>query len=102
MKITNVTTHAIRMPLNLAGDVPRVGGHERRALEMLLVRVDTDEGVTGWGEGFGHTIWPATKAAIDTIIAPLVIGRDARVNELMPGLTRSLHSAGRHGAVTYG
>lgn len=91
------------MPLKLAGDVPHVGGQARTALEMLLVRVDTDEGVTGWGEGFGHGIWPATRAAIDNVIAPRCIGRDpTQINALMTELTRGLHSAGRHGAVTYG
>jgi D-galactarolactone cycloisomerase len=103
MKITKITTHAVNMPLKLRGDVPHVGGQARTALEMLLVQVDTDEGVTGWGEGFGHRIWSATRAAIDHIIAPVCIGRDPRsINVLMSELARSLHSAGRHGAVTYG
>ncbi|MGZ5115650.1 MAG: hypothetical protein ACXWCP_15005 [Burkholderiales bacterium] len=43
---------------------------------MLLVRVDTDEGITGWGEGFGHRIGSATPAAIDKIMAPVSVGRD--------------------------
>jgi D-galactarolactone cycloisomerase len=103
MKITRITTHAINMPLRLGGDVPHVGGQARTALEMLLVRVETDEGVTGWGEGFGHRIWSATRAAIDNIIAPVCIGRDpCAINALMSELTRTLHGAGRHGAVTYG
>ena len=103
MKITSITTHVVNMPLKLRGDVPHVGGVARTALEMLLVRIDTDEGVTGWGEGFGHGIWPATRAAIDRIIAPRLIGRDpTAINTLMSEVTRSLHSAGRHGAVTYG
>jgi L-alanine-DL-glutamate epimerase-like enolase superfamily enzyme len=103
MKITKITTHAINMPLKLDGDVPHVGGVARTALEMLLVRIDTDDGLTGWGEGFGHRIWSATKAAIDNIIAPSCIGRDPRdINALMNELTRSLHSAGRHGAVSFG
>src|SRR3954468_7376798 len=103
MKITKISTHVVNMPLKLDGDVPHVGGQARTALEMLLVRVDTDDGVTGWGEGFGHRIWSATRAAIDNIIAPVLIGRDpTQISLLMAELTRSLHSAGRHGAVTYG
>lgn len=103
MKITQITTHVVDMPLKLDGDVPHVGGQARKSLETLLVRIDTDEGVTGWGEGFGHRIWSATRAAIDRIIAPSCIGRDpTQINVLMTELTRSLHSAGRHGAVTYG
>ncbi|HEV7391663.1 MAG TPA: mandelate racemase/muconate lactonizing enzyme family protein [Burkholderiales bacterium] len=103
MKITKITTHVVNMPLKLDGDVPHVGGQARTALEMLLVRVDTDEGITGWGEGFGHRIWSATRAAIDKLIAPVCIGRDpTQISVLMNELTRSLHSAGRHGAMTYG
>src|SRR5919106_4048692 len=103
MKITKISTHAINMPLKLRGDVPHVGGQARTALEMLLVRIDTDEGVTGWGEGFGHRIWSATRAAIDNIIAPVCIGRDASaITPLMTELARTFHSAGRHGAVSYG
>jgi L-alanine-DL-glutamate epimerase-like enolase superfamily enzyme len=49
MKISKITTHVVNMPLKLDGDVPQVGGQARTALEMLLVRVDTDEGITGWG-----------------------------------------------------
>ena len=61
---------------------------------IVLVRVSTDEGITGWGEGFGHRIFPATKAVIDTMLAPLCIGRDplaiASLNsELQRGLTGS-------------
>ena len=63
MKITKISTHVINMPMKLRGDVPHVGGQARTALEMLLVRIDTDEGVTGWGEGFGHRIWSATRVA---------------------------------------
>jgi len=103
MKITRITTHVLNMPLKLRGDVPHVGGQARTALEMLLVRIDTDEDVTGWGEAFGHRIWSATRAAIDNIIAPVCIGRDpGAISTLMVELTRTLHSAGRHGAVTYG
>jgi L-alanine-DL-glutamate epimerase-like enolase superfamily enzyme len=103
MKITKISTHVVDMPMKLRGDVPHVGGQARTALEMLLVRIDTDEGITGWGEGFGHRIWSATRAAIDNIIAPLCIGKDASaINALHADLTRALHGAGRHGAVTFG
>ncbi len=43
-------------------------------MDTLLVRVDTDEGVTGWGEGFGHRIFTATKAALDSFIGPMCVG----------------------------
>ena len=62
MKMTGITTHVINMPLKLDGDVPHVGGQARTALEMLLVRVDTDAGEASHRAGaraaalmhFGH------------------------------------------------
>ena len=41
----------------------------------MLVRVK--DGLVDWGEAFGHAAIPATKAALDGIVAPLVVGRDA-------------------------
>ena len=69
---------------------------------MLLVRLDTDEGVTGWGEAFGHGVCPATKTAFDTLVAPMLIGRDpSAIDALMDDLQQTLHLFGRSGAVMY-
>lgn len=77
MKITAVETLVVRMPMLIDGDVlPKVSGVTRTAMDTLLVRIDTDEGISGWGEGFGHRIYTATKAAIDSFIGPMCIGRD--------------------------
>ncbi len=79
-----------------------VGGQARTAIEMLWLRVDTDEGVSGWGEGFGHRVWPATRTALDRMIAPLCIGRDpAPIPALMNDLARLVHGGGRSGPVMY-
>ncbi len=103
VKVTAVETIVLQLPLRLDGPPPMVSGQPRTAIEVLLVRVDTDAGITGWGEGFGHRVWPATRVAIDRMIAPLVVGRDAtQVAPLMADLCRSLHGAGRSGPVMYG
>lgn len=102
MKITSIETFVVRMPLLISGEAPMVSGQARTAIEMLLVRVDTDAGVCGWGEGFGHRVWPATRTALDRMVAPLCIGRDPReINALMGDLARALHGAGRSGPVLY-
>ena len=103
MKVTAVQTFVVQLPLKLDGPPPMVSGQPRTAIETLLVRVDTDAGITGWGEGFGHRVWPATRMAIDRMIAPLLVGRDAtHIGPLMNELCRSLHGAGRTGPVMYG
>ena len=102
MKITAVTTFVNRMPLVISGDAPMVGGQARTAMETLLVRVDTDAGISGWGEGFGHRVWPATRVALERMIVPLCIGRDpTAITALMHDLARSVHGAGRNGPLMY-
>ena len=102
MKITKLETFVVRMPLVLDGPRPLVGGQERSAIETLLLRVDTDAGVSGWGEGFGHRVWPATRTALDQIVAPLAIGRDpTAIRQVMNTLARTLTGAGRSGPVSY-
>ena len=103
MKITAVETTVVRMPMRIDGPTPRMGDAPRTSMDILLVRVDTDEGVTGWGEAFGHRAIPTTRTAIDVLIAPLCIGRDpAAIDELSLHIQHALHGGGRNGPVIYG
>ena len=103
MRITKVETIVVNMPMVIEGPVlPQQGGRPRTSMDTLLVRVDTDGGVTGWGEGFGHRIFPATKAALDTLIGPMCVGRDpSAIAALMDELQRNLTGVGRNGPAMY-
>ncbi len=102
MKITAIETIVINMPMKISGSAPMLGGKARTSIDTLMVRIDTDEGVSGWGEAFGHRIWPATRAAIDTLIGPQCIGRDpAAIGALANDLQRNLHGVGRNGSAMY-
>ena len=48
--------------MRIEGPGPLMGGAPRTSMEILLVRVDTDEGITGWGEAFGHRAIPTTRS----------------------------------------
>jgi D-galactarolactone cycloisomerase len=101
MKITSITTTLIHIPYE-AGAPTKLAGQSWSRMAILLVRVDTDEGVTGWGEGFGHAIAPATKATLDTMVAAHFIGRDPTdVESLMAEMFQRLHLFGRNGSVVY-
>ncbi len=61
-------------------------------LDTTFVRLDTDDGLRGWGEGcpWGHTYLPAHGAGIRAalaLLAPALIGRDPRalddINRIM-------------------
>jgi L-alanine-DL-glutamate epimerase-like enolase superfamily enzyme len=102
MKITAVTTFVTSMPMLVTGDTPLVGGRPRTTMETLLVRIDTDAGISGWGEAFGHRVWPVTRTAIDRMITPLCIGRDpTAITALMHDLAHAVHGAGRNGPAMY-
>src|SRR5512140_93998 len=103
MKITKVETIVVNMPMIIEGTVvPKASGVSRTSMDTLLVRVDTDEGVSGWGEGFGHRIFTATKAALDSFIGPMCIGRDpTAISALVDQLQRNLAGVGRNGPAMY-
>src|SRR5262245_34485812 len=102
MKITRVETLVFNLPMIINGATPMLGGAARTSIDMLLVRVETDGGVTGWGEAFGHRIFPATRAAIDTLLGPMCVGRDpARILAQSDELQKTLHGVGRNGPTLY-
>ena len=104
MKITRVTTHHHRTDFTYGASTGGVGGNlHLKAMDTLLVRVDTDAGIHGWGEGFGFTLAGTTKDAVDRLIGPACIGQDARdIAGLTRMLARRFHNFGRNGPVTFG
>lgn len=82
MKISRISIYAITLPLHhpykLAG-----GRLLFTELDSSFVRIETDDGVVGWGEGcpWGHTYAPAHGAGIRAaaeILAPTLLGMDPR------------------------
>ncbi len=103
MKITKVDTALVRIPYRHNGPPTGFGGRTWTTMDTLLVRVDAEDGLTGWGEAFGYNVNEGTKATIDSLIAPLCIGRDSSaIAQLMAELQQTLHFFGRGGPVIYG
>ena len=103
LKITAIDALVCSLPVIHRAGVPTLAGVPRKNLDMLLVRVTTDAGLIGWGEAFAHyNAWPATRAALQTLIAPRCIGKNALdINALTDALRRELHQVGRSGPVVY-
>ncbi len=85
MRISRITVWALTLPLNKPYSLS--GGRLRvNSLDSTFVRLETDEGLTGWGEGcpWGHTYLPAhgpgIRAGVETL-APFLIGLDPTAPE---------------------
>lgn len=103
MKITAIETSIVALPFDMGGPHTFFAGQLWDHLEILLVKVETDDGLVGWGEAFGHAAIPSTKAAIDTIIAPLMVGRDAGdINAITRSVLHGTHLLGRNGSFVFG
>lgn len=46
------------------------------SLEAVIVRLTTDTGIVGWGEAHTPSAPEASKAVIDTVFAPVILGSD--------------------------
>lgn len=74
MKIIRITSHV------LGYDLPEPLGYSQQYYTKRtahLVEVETDEGITGWGECFGAgNIALANKGIVEQVIQPMVLGMD--------------------------
>ncbi|MDP3418441.1 mandelate racemase/muconate lactonizing enzyme family protein [Falsiroseomonas sp.] len=104
MKITRVETHLHRSDFTYGAGASGGGGNLRLArIDTLLVRVETENGLHGWGEGFGFTLAQTTQDAVDRLIGPACLGQDARdIAGIGRMLARRFHNFGRNGPVGFG
>jgi D-galactarolactone cycloisomerase len=101
MKITRIQTTHLRIPMVLDG-APEFADRPGTALDVLVIQVETDEGITGWGEAFGHLAAQATVTTLDAVLAPRFQGRDPTdITGLMSEIGKALHPFGRNGAQSY-
>jgi D-galactarolactone cycloisomerase len=102
MKITAVEPFHISVPYDFGNTAQNAAAVQWRTMETLFVKVTTDEGLVGWGEGFGLAACGVTKVAVEKSVAPLAIGRDpADIATLITEVAYKLRSFGRNGPLTF-
>jgi D-galactarolactone cycloisomerase len=102
MRITRIEPIHVSIPFEHGAPKPSEGLGAGGRFDALFVRVDTDEGVTGWGEAFGYAAGPVTMAALTRIVAPFAVGRDATdITGLMGELWFRTKGMSRNGPVAF-
>lgn len=101
MKIARIAVYQADLPFP-HGPYYLSGGRAFHSLDATVVKIETDEGVTGWGEStpFGLGYLPAHGKGVRAGIAemaPFLLGQDPtrveRVNEVMDGVFPGILSA---------
>ena len=76
MKIKSVTTYILKVALGKERFYSSQCAFPER--NSLLVRVDTDEGITGWGEGGQYGPPEPVASCIQSVLTPMIIHEDPR------------------------
>jgi D-galactarolactone cycloisomerase len=74
MKISSISSHVLRVPLGDKTFYSSQAAFPER--NSYLVRVETDAGLVGWGEGGQYGPPEPVAACVDAVLAPRLIGRD--------------------------
>ena len=102
MQIKAIRTHYVRIPFDMGAAEQEFAGLRFPSMDHLLVEVETDAGISGWGEGFGHSIIPVTKSALEGYVGPWFIGKEATdIAALHREAAQAFHIFGRNGPVVY-
>jgi len=102
MKIKSVEAIPLQIPMSHGGPPTGWGGRDWAQLDIVIVKVETDNGIIGYGEAFSYNCRRAVVAMIEDMVAPLAIGRDATdIAALMKHVQLEMHLWGRYGISTF-
>lgn len=105
MQITEVRAHHVCIPYDAGVASFKQGASAIAALNMALVEVSTDAGLTGWGDAFSYVCPRSAVTAIDEMVAPQARGQDvpdaADIPAFMERIQRNLHLFGRYGITMF-
>ena len=85
MLITDVVTRLVEFPLERPFHPAWARGRNMTALQMVLIEVETDEGITGIGAAHAG---PEAMVAIDRFVKPYFVGEDPLAVERLAAVLR--------------
>ncbi len=102
MKITQAEAIPLTIPFQTGGAQAGWEGQAWKGLDIVLIRLETADGLVGWGEAFSYNCRRAVTAAFEDMVAPVVLGREVTdIAALMAKLQQTLHLFGRYGITMF-
>jgi len=102
MIIADVQSIPLRIPFQTGGKAWEMSGQAWNFLDTVLVRVEMEDGTVGWGDAFAYNCRAAVHGAVEQMVAPVVVGRDASdIAGLMAEMQQKLHLFGRYGITMF-
>lgn len=102
MRIKSLDTITLKIPFSDLYEGPRAKRRGWTEFDTLLIRIETENGLVGWGEAFAYGCASAVRAMIQDTVAPLVVGQDiADIAGFTLKLQQDLHIWGRYGITIF-
>lgn len=107
MIVSKVESMIVGLPFQMGGnealDQQKWSIQNITRITHLLVRLETECGLVGWGEGFAFKGAQALKEVVDELIAPALVGRETGdVQATNQRLQFENHLWGRYGLTMFG
>lgn len=100
--ITKIEPIVLRIPFDDGGEGQGITPTRWSNLDIVLVRVETRDGLVGWGEAFGYMCQNATAVAVRDLVAPAVLGLDSEdPGSVNMAAQRALALFGRYGITIF-
>ena len=66
MKIKSISPVCVHIPTRIGNEL----------YQYNFIKIQTEEGMVGWGEAFGYISWKPVKVAIEEMIIPFLKGKE--------------------------
>ena len=102
MRITDAEVIRLRVPFEDGGRGVGLFAKRWNSLDFVLLRLETDSGLVGWGEAFSYSCGKAVWSLTRTQVVPLLLGRDPRdPDPILREIKQKLHITGRYGVTMF-
>lgn len=100
--IKSVRTIFANIPFEDGGKGEGITPSRWHSFHTVLVRVEDEDGFVGWGEAFAYFCAPSVAAAVNEMVAPLVVGKAIdNIPAWNHATQRALHIFGRYGITIF-